>query len=384
MRMTRSAVVVNVGWVPGISTVQTLARAGVRVHAVDHRHDALGFHSRHVHERHVSPRRLDDPDAWLEFLRDLGRRLDAPAPLFALADDDLNTIAAARDRLGDRFLYPFPAWSVLEQIQDKRHQLERARSLGIPTPRTSDRPTDELGFPVLVKPASPDDFRRAFGVKAIRCETRAELDDAWTNAAAFEPVVWEWIPGGDDALYTLGSYLTRDGEALGLFAGRKLLQDPVGVGNARVAEAMWVDEVAEQGLALLRGLGFHGVSQVEFKRDPRDGVYKLMEVNPRLWQWHSLAAACGVNLAYIAVCDLVGEPPAPARMGDSRRRWSITLKAGRRPEPQRPPYVDPLLAADDVPLALAHLTGLVRLRRRRSRGRRDGRPPRPPRARAPR
>jgi hypothetical protein len=170
-RMNQQAVVVNVGWVPGISAAQTLARAGVRVHAVDHREDALGFSSRHVHERHVSPRRLDDVDAWLAFLAALGDRLGAPAPLFALADDDLNTIAAARGRLGRRFLYPFPEWPVLERIQDKRHQIARARAAGIPTPRTSEAPTDELGFPVLVKPSSPDDFRRAFGVKAFRCDT---------------------------------------------------------------------------------------------------------------------------------------------------------------------------------------------------------------------
>ena len=368
--MKLPAVVINVDWVPGISTVQTLGRAGVPVHAVDHRRDALGFHSRYVRGGHVSPRRLDDPVEWLDFLVTLGDRLDAPAPLFALADDDLNTVAAARTQLGERFLFPFPEWPVLERVQDKRHQVEHAQTLGIPTPRTSASPTDDLGYPVLVKPATPDAFRRAFGVKALRCETRAELDDAWERARPFEPVVWEWIPGADDTLYTLGSYVARDGEALGVFCGRKLLQDPPGIGTARVAEARWVDEVVEQGLTLLRGLGFCGVSQVEFKLDARDRKYKLMEVNPRLWQWHSLAAACGVNLASIACRDLAGEPLRPMRMRrDLRTRWAITLKANRRPVPQRPPYVDPLLARDDPRLALAHLSRLVRLQRLRPRRR---------------
>jgi D-aspartate ligase len=366
--MNREAVVLNVGWVPGISTLRMLGRAGVAGHAVDHRADALGFRSRYARVRHLAPRRLDDENAWVDFLVALGDRLDGPAPLFALADDDLNTAAAARGRLGDRFLYPFPEWPVLERIQDKRHQVERARALGVPTPRTAAEPTDELGFPVLVKPSRPDDFRRAFGVKAFRCETRAELDAAWRRAQPYEAAVWEWIPGGDDTLYTLGSYLARDGKPLGVFCGRKLLQDPPGIGTARVAEACWVDEVVEQGLALLRGLGFHGVSQVEFKRDPRDGAYKLMEVNPRLWQWHSLAAACGVNLPYIACRDLAGEPLPRAEMRrDAHTRWAITLKSDRPPVPQRPPYVDPLLARDDPGLALAHLTRLVRLRRARRR-----------------
>jgi D-aspartate ligase len=351
----RPAVVVNVGWVPGISALQALGRAGVRVHAVDHRRDALGFRSRYASARHVSPRRLDDEEAFVGFLARVGDELEAPAPIFALDDDDLNAIARARDVLGDRFLYPFPEWRLLGRIQDKRHQLEHARELGVPAPRTSEEPTDELGFPVLVKPFQPGDFRRRFGVKAFRCDTRAELDAAWERALPYEPLVWELVPGGDEELYTLGSYLTREGEALGLFCGRKLVQDPPGLGSARVAEAVWVDEVVEQGLTLLRGLGFHGPSQVEFKRDPRDGVFKLMEVNPRLWQWHALASACGVNIALIAYLDLIGEPPPPVRMDTRHRRWAITLKAGKRPLPQPPPYVDPLLARDDPRIALEHV-----------------------------
>ena len=356
------AVVVNVGWVPGVSTIQALGRAGIPVHAVDHRSDALGFRSRYARGRHVSPRRLDGEDAWISFLAGLRDTLPAPAPIFALDDDDLNAIARARERLDNVFLYPFPDWATLRRIQDKRHQVERARELGVPVPRTADRPTDELGFPVLVKPAETGAFRRRFGGrKAFRCANERELADAWEQARPFEPTVTEYIPGGDEELYTLGSYLAADGEPLGLFCGRKLVQDPPGVGTARVAEAMWVDEVVEQGLALLRGLGYHGPSQVEFKRDRRDGLYKLIEVNPRLWHWHSLAAACGVNLAEIAYRDLVGERPAPQRMPrGSRKRWSITLKAGRRTAPQRPPYVDPLLSLDDPRVAAAHLAYFLR------------------------
>ena len=356
----RPAVVVNVGWVPGVSTIQSLGRAGIPVHAVDHRRDALGFRSRYVRGAHVSPRRLDDEDAFIGFLADLGDSLDGPAPIFALDDDDLNAIARREDVLGDRFLFPFPAWETLRLVQDKGHQVARARALGVPVPRTSREPTDALGFPVLVKPFEPGGFRRRFGVKGFLCENAGELADAWERAKDYDPLVWEFVPGGDEDLYTLGSYLTRDGEPLGIFCGRKLLQDPPGIGNARVAESVWVDEVVERGIALLRGLGFHGVSQVEFKRDPRDGAYKLMEVNPRLWQWHSLAAACGVNLAAIAYRDLLGESPRPVRMRRVRKRWAITLKAGRRPVPQRPPYVDPLLAPDDPSVAVAHAVRLLR------------------------
>ena len=62
-----------------------------------------------------------------------------------------------------------------------------------------------------------------------------------------------------------------------------------------------------------------------------------------------------MNLALIAYRDLLGQAQEPQRMRPGRVGWAITLKAGRKPTPQRPPYVDPLLAPDDPGVALAHV-----------------------------
>ncbi len=186
------------------------------------------------------------------------------------------------------------------------------------------------------------------------------MERAFGDAEPYQPMVQEVVPGGDEELYTLGSYLAADGEALGLFCGRKLRQTPPGVGTCRVGEAFWVEEVVEQGLEVLRALEHKGLSQVEFKRDRRDGSFKLIEVNPRLWQWHGLASACGVDLPRIAYQDLTGERPAPVSMNGRRRRWAITLLPGERPAPQRPPYVDAVFARDDLKPALVQVARLLR------------------------
>jgi predicted ATP-grasp superfamily ATP-dependent carboligase len=127
-----------------------------------------------------------------------------------------------------------------------------------------------------------------------------------------------------------------------------------------VAEARWVPELADAAVALLLALEFHGIAQVEFKRDPRDGTFKLIEVNPRLWEWHGLAAACGVDFPRIAYLDSVGRPPPPARMDGDGRRWAITLARRSRPTPQRPPYVDAMWARDDPRPALVHVARVVK------------------------
>jgi D-aspartate ligase len=357
-----TAVVVEVGWVNGLAAIRSLGRRGLRVLAVDHRPFALGFRSRYAEPR-LAPDPLDDEEGFVEALRSLADETDDALPVFPTHDEHVNAIARHAGVLAERYRFPFPSWEVLERIQSKRHQLETAESVGLPVPRTFHPASrdealaagEELGFPVLVKPSANVGFRRSHRRQLFRCESAEELEQAYEAAAPYEPMVQELIPGGDEELYTLGSYVSADGEALGLFSGHKLSQTRGFMGSARVGEAMWVDEVVEQGLALLRALGYQGISQVETKRDPRDGRYKLMEVNPRLWQWHSLAAACGVDLPYIAYRDLVGDPLPPARMHGDGKRWAITLMAGLPVALQRPPYVDAVFARDDPKPALVQL-----------------------------
>lgn len=353
------ALVVDVGWVNGLAAIRSLGRAGVRVLALDHRPSALGFRSRYA-QPVVCPDPFAEEDAFVDFVRTLGEPLAGPTPVFPTHDAAVNALARRREELGDSFRYPFPRWETLAEIQSKRSQLERAQSVDVDVPRTSHprsagearAAADELGYPVLVKPSDPVGFKRRYGKQALRCESPAELEDAYARAEPFEPMVQELVPGGDETLYTVGSYVATDGRPLGVFCGRKLRQTPRGIGTCRVGEAVWVQEAVDAALRLLRAFDFTGISQVEFKRDPRDGRFRLMEINPRLWQWHGLAAACAVDVTLLAYRDLVGEAPPPAEMNAAGKRWAITLLAGERPVLVRPPYVDAVFARDDPKPAL--------------------------------
>jgi predicted ATP-grasp superfamily ATP-dependent carboligase len=354
------AAVVDVGWVNGLAAIRSLGRAGIRVLAVDHRPSALGFRSRYA-ERFICPDPHSDESAFVEFIRALGKVV-----LFPTHDEGLNVIA---QRLGAvSVLTPFPAWDVLERVQSKRSQLQHAEAAGIATPLTrypgsaqdARAAAKELGLPVLVKPEHPVGFKQRFRRQAFRCDSTQEVEEAYARAEEFAPMVQELVPGADDTLYTVGSYLTRDGEALGIFCGRKLRQTPRGIGTCRVGEAVWVDEVVDAALRLLRAFGYFGLSQVEFKQDARDGLFKLMEINPRLWQWHGLAAACSVDLPRIAYADLVGESAPDTAMDGFGKRWAITFLPGERPAPQRPPYVDAVFARDDPKPGFVHLARVVR------------------------
>lgn len=369
------AIVLEVGWVNGLGAIQTLARAGVKVLALDHRPYAIGLRS-----RYCLPLLCPDPYAeeqrFAAFLSELVELLPVPTPIFATHDDGLASVARALPDLGGKLLCPAPDAQKLDVLQQKRWQLARAVEAEVAVPRTlypgsvseARQAASELGFPLFIKPSEPVDFRKVYPTQRVFCcESLAELDERYKKAEPYAPMLQEVVPGGDKELYTVGSYLDATGRALGVFCGRKLRQTPRsrklvprGVGSCRHGESLWKSELVEDSLRLLRVCDFSGISQVEFKRDPRDGQFKLMEINPRLWMWHTLAAACGVNLAHIAYLDLTGRPPELSTSEGRRKHWAITLMRGERPVLARPPFVEPLLSLRDPRPALVYLYRYVK------------------------
>jgi len=86
-------------------------------------------------------------------------------------------------------------------------------------------------------------------------------------------------------------------------------------------ELVEVPEIRSLSLKLLDALGYYGLSEVEFKYDSRDGTFKLLEINPRTWKWHSIALLSGLNLPYLLYCDMNGdgysEEPGTSKMASS-------------------------------------------------------------------
>jgi predicted ATP-grasp superfamily ATP-dependent carboligase len=192
-------------------------------------------------------------------------------------------------------------------------------------PEDLDAAAADMLFPALFKPIVPQEMRRRFGYKVIPVPTRADLPAAYERARVCGPLLLqEIIPGGDETFFTCGAYHDAASRPLALFVSRKVRQHPRGFGEARIAESAWVQEVVDTTLRLLAELSFHGISGTEYKRDPRDGRYKLMEVNARHWLHHTLATAAGINLSAIAYADALGQPVQEPRQVDGVRWLDLT------------------------------------------------------------
>lgn len=376
------AVVMQASGPNALGIIRALGRVGVASIAADVDPGALGARSRYA-RGHRTADPLVDPARFVDDLEALGRSLPEKSVLFATHDEALEAIGPHEARLAQWFHIPWSPWATLERILDKGHQHATARSIGFPVPETVE-PRDEsdvraaaaeLRFPMILKPRNSPEFRRRFRTQVLETADADGLLRAWEQAAPFHPQISEVIPGGDDRLWTLGSYRDATGRPLASFTGRKLRQWPPRFGTARSAEARWDPALAARCHALLDALDFHGISQVEVKRDPRDGRDYLIEVNPRSWLWISLATRVGVNLPQACVLDATGHPRAWPTGHRSGVRWTLGVKhviagarevrrgewsAGALAASLRPPIVDGVLDWRDPRPAFGQYLRLLR------------------------
>jgi D-aspartate ligase len=323
-------VVLEASGANGLGIIRGLGMKGIRSIALSSHRAAYGSKSRYATPI-LCPNPKVNESGSVVFMLALGRSLPQKGVLFLTDDTYLAAVSRNRSCLEKYYVFPFSDWDTIHRMMDKKRQYETAAKVGISTPKTvylseltpaqANQAFAEMTYPAILKGRLGKSFNTAVGRQVLVVRTPAEAESSYKQTEQYDPMLQEIIPGGDDYLYTIGSYISADGTGLGLFAGRKLRQRPRAFGTCRAAESLVLPELTDNAVELLRVFEFHGVSQVEFKKDPRDGEFKLIEINARYWLWHSLATACGVNLAYLQYTDALGERPSPVISKEVGKKW---------------------------------------------------------------
>jgi D-aspartate ligase len=206
---------------------------------------------------------------------------------------------------------------------DKRMTYRLAALLGIPAPKTvyardlAELEGIDFQFPVVVKPAIKEHFIYVTKLKALQANSRAELHDLFHRVCevipAEEVMLQELIPGGGDNQFSYCAFF-KDGEAIAKMSVRRARQHPPDFGRASTyVETLDLPELEAPSEKLLAAIGYYGLAEVEYKRDPRDGLLKILDVNPRTWGYHSIGAAAGVDFSYLLYRDQMGLPVERSR-----------------------------------------------------------------------
>jgi predicted ATP-grasp superfamily ATP-dependent carboligase len=306
----------------GLGIVRSLGRRGIPVCVLDDERSIARF-SRYC-RHHVRVADLRDHGRTVDAVLEAGERLGLEGwVLYPTRDETVGAFSREGARLAERFRVPVPEWEVARWALDKRNTYQLAARLGVPAPRTwTVHGPDEAAAldaegPFAVKPAVKGRFLYATKAKAWRADTRAELVERVRRAAALcgpgEVLVQELVPGDGRRQYSFCTFF-KEGRPLAAMTVRRLRQHPPEFGRASTyVETVEEPAVEELALELLGGMGYYGLAEVEFKHDPRDGRFKVLDVNARAWGYHALGRAAGVDFPALLFADQAGERVRPCR-----------------------------------------------------------------------
>ncbi len=335
----------------GLSYLRSLGRQGISVVALDFWKDP-GMYSRYCRPA-VVPDPEENEDGLLDLLRDMGEAVPVRSVLIPTSDAFVLFVSKHSRELANHYDFNVADHEAVLTLANKRLQYEYAESRGIKTPLTR-FPEDvdieeialEMDYPCIIKPYFSHLWRHYMGNrwgKVAEVQSARELLDTYAEmeGSGLELMVQQKIPGGDDQLYGLLTYLDRSSEPRAIFTKRKLRQFPRNFGDGSLTVGVWDSEVAELGLRLLQGLKFRGAASVEFKRDAQDGQLKLMEVNPRSISQTHHAVVSGVDIPFIAYQHAIGNETERAESFREGVKWiDFTKDFGSLVEMQRAGNLD--------------------------------------------
>jgi predicted ATP-grasp superfamily ATP-dependent carboligase len=310
-----------------LAAARGLARGGWTV-GVAAPSPTLASASRHVRHRHRVPLPEDGEDAFVDAL---GAAIAAQGyeVVFASSDADMLALAAARERIAARV--PYPGLDALRRAMDKLELGQAARLAGLASPAAATSATgarelaaagpvivkERLHGPVHVNPFVSDDANQV----ARRVEE--------VEALGAEPLVQPVVRG---VLMAFTSIVESGGHTLARVQQVAERTWPHGLGCSVRAHTVAVDEeLGGRVAALLRELGWHGLSELQFLV-PDGGEPQLIDFNGRFYGSMSLAIGAGVNLPDLWARSVTARPvpeASDARPGVRYQWLEGDLRAAR-------------------------------------------------------
>jgi D-aspartate ligase len=328
----------------GLGTVQSLGRHGVEVWVLHQARRGVADFSRYAKRSLRWP--AGSPGAQVCFLLELAKRHGLEGwVLFPTHDETVALCARHWGTLARVYRMTTLPWDIVKYAHDKRHTYRLAAEIGVPYPTTwelgdVDIHRTDYSFPAILKPAVKERANALTLVKGWRVDDRPSLLARYRQALELLPagelLLQEFVPGGGGAQLSFAA-IASDGEVRCSLTARRVRQFPMDIGRASTyVETVEDPHVRSLAQRIIGRLGYSGLLEVEFKRDPRTDEPKLLDINPRLWGWHTLGRRAGIDFSFLAW-----------RLAQGR------AVAGR----QAPPDIRWVWPVADIPMALGEIIG---------------------------
>lgn len=300
--------------VPGYAVIRALANKNLHIIAITNNDKDIACLSKYVSEVARISRPDKDDEKFVALLTSNRHQWEG-ALILETSDSKAVTLSKNKEALSNYYRIATPDWETLNLFIEKEKTYALAEECGIPFPRSIPLSgLDDLGkisearYPSILKPVRSFEFVSLFHVKNFKVNNEKELKEKFKLCvdAGQSMIFQEIIPGPDENIYKLHGYINSRAQMVGKFFYTKLRQNPPQFGVMRVGISTernpGVEELTEK---LLNHVNYRGYFNSEFKRDPRDGILKLIEVNCRMPRGGMLPTAAGVNYPWIIYSDLI-------------------------------------------------------------------------------
>ena len=277
-------------------------------------------HSKIIHYTHID--NLDKAEVLLPTLEDFAKKhKEALLILVGCTDSYADLIIENKAFLSRFYFCSSPRADLAKKLISKEAFYEMCEKYALDFPKTvilhDESDTAKLedlpfAYPIVIKPSSSirywqnpfDGMKKVYiahnpkEAKEIACTIfRSGYDDSL--------ILQDFIPGDDSGMYVLTAYSDQNANVKMMCLGHVLLEEhtPKGIGNHVAILTEYHEELMLRVKAFLEKIGYTGFSNFDIKFDPRDGTFRIFEINLRQGRSNYYVTHSGANLAKLLVSD---------------------------------------------------------------------------------
>lgn len=256
-------------------------------------------------------------DGFINDLLEIGKKLHPlRGMLFPTHDEHLLALAKNKGLLNEYFEFPFSEFKTLDLIMNKAKFSGICKGLGIPTIkeilvtniREAQTAFERLRKPIIVKIPIWD--YKAVNAMGNKIEIyydnigfEQDMKRFYSKLTDRELLIQEYIEDSRYCMVNINGFTNREGDIQCIFTSEKVRCYPPQTGTSTAMNATDPKDskylmMIEYTKKITKHLKYYGLFGIEFKYDPVENTYKVIEMNPRSEFSNYLQTKVGQNMPY--------------------------------------------------------------------------------------
>jgi D-aspartate ligase len=309
-----------------LAVARTLGRLGVPIYAVVEDNYTPLARSRYLTRAFVWDSWPSDPESFVKAMSMIAQAIARVAIIIPM--DDLSAIFVAENTisLSRWFILPPVSPQLPRQLANKVRFYALCAEIGMPFARSvipqsiGDVQAFAEGteFPVIVKAA--EQWRLLYdGYSTKVIQTPRELFEIYKKSNRNGPsgmIIQEFIFGDN---WVSHGYYNSEKNISVTFTGKKLQAYPTVAGSTALGLSLGNETLRCESERFLKAVAYSGIVDIDWRKDKRDGQYKILDCNPRVGQnFRMFENTAGIDVVRAQHLDLSGRRIDSTQMIEGR------------------------------------------------------------------